>query len=166
VRPRRRPTRREKDARRQQRPKRRPVRIRTGCAPFAFTQTYGAWGPALAYGETVTVAYEASRCTRRSGTAAELTLKGSAAVYRGGVAEGKPIEVRPFSATGMWDRPTNPSGWPPEWWACDVKNARYTWVIDGIYSFRVVARWGVWTLSVDTQGAEQRAVHWSYNGCG
>lgn len=124
------------------------------------------WGPAMAYGEPVTVAYEASRCVRPVGAAVEVSLQGAATIYRGILAEGTPIDSRPFTVTGIWNRPTNPEGWPPAWWECDVKHARYTWDIAGIYTFDVSARWGVWSLRISTQGVQPDAMHWAYNACG
>jgi hypothetical protein len=127
------------------------------------------WGPALAYGEPVTVAYAGDRCTRASGSVARVTVEGSAMVYRGTVAEGEPLDRRPFRLSGEWDRPSNEVGWPLAWWGCGVKNARYVWEIPGVYTFDVGARWGLWTLSVSTQPVaplgEARTVHWAYNGC-
>ncbi len=157
--------RRQKGRRNQDRRKGRPVRIKPGCAPFSFTQTYITWGPGLAYDEPVTVVYEASRCVKQAGTAVELSVQGTATVYQGILVEGAPIDSRPFSVTGIWDRPTNPEGWPPPWWECGVKQASYTWDLAGMYTFRVVARWGVWTLNISTQGTRPDTMHWAYNGC-
>ena len=157
--------------RRQRKPRRRarwkaePIRAKRGCQPFTYTQTYLTWGPALAYGEPVTVAYDASQCTTPSGTAVELSMQGTANVYRGTVAEGTPIDTRPFTVIGLWDRPKDPSGWPLPWWSCGVKLARYTWDIGGVYRFAVSARWGVWTLEVASQGAAPRTVRWTHNAC-
>ncbi len=143
----------------------RGAEAKAACQPFTYTQTYITWGPALAYGEPVTVAYRASRCTKPTGTALELTMQGTAKVYQGILAEGTPIDTRGFSVMGLWDRPEDPAGWPPSWWSCDVKLARYTWEIDGMYRFAVTARWGVWSLEVSNQGASARTVRWTHNGC-
>jgi hypothetical protein len=152
--------------RRHERPKKdRRVQIKAGCAPFGFTQTYVAWGPALAYGRPVTVAYEGSRCTMPAGAGAEVSVRGTATVFQGILAEGLPIDARPFTVSGTWNRPTNPAGWPPDWWQCGVKHARYTWDIAGMYTFEVEARWGVWDLQISTQGLQPTLVHWAYNGC-
>jgi hypothetical protein len=171
--PRRRPSRkRRREQRRtseQRRDRRREVRVRPRCEPFSHTQTYLTWGPAVAYGEPVTVVYAAERCTRPRGTSVEVSSEGSATVYRGSAVAGEPIDRRPFILTGTWDRPTNAAGWPLAWWGCGVKQARYRWEIPGVYLFDVGARWGVWSLTVSTlprapQG-EARDFHWSYNGC-
>lgn len=143
-----------------------PVRAKQGCQPFSHTQTYVTWGPALAYQEPVTVVYGASQCTKPSGSAVELSMQGTAKVYRGTVAQGTPIDTRPFTVIGLWDRPENPSGWPPTWWSCDVKLARYSWEIGGVYTFAVSARWGVWSLEVTSGGPAARTVRWTHNACG
>jgi hypothetical protein len=139
------------------------------CAPFSHTQTYLTWGPALAYDEPVTVVYSAKRCTKPTGTMVEVTAQGSATVYQGTLAQGEPIDQRPFLLTGSWDHPSNKAGWPLSWWGCGVKRAQYLWEIPGVYSFDVGARWGLWSLTVSTQPvvplAEARTVHWSYNAC-
>jgi hypothetical protein len=149
--------------------KRRETRIDRGCSTFTHTQTYLTWGPALAYSEPVTVAYQGDRCTRGKAVRAEVTVNGTATVYQGALVEGEPIDVRPFRLSGAWERPSNEVGWPLAWWGCGVKNAAYRWEIPGVYVFDVVARWGVWTLTVSTQPVtpwgESRTVHWSYNGC-
>ena len=142
-----------------------PLRAKRGCQPFGHMQTYMTWGPAVAYGEPVTVVYEATQCTKPSGTAAELSMQGTATMYRGTQAEGSPIDTRPFTVTGLWDRPKNPAGWPPTWWACDVKLARYSWDIAGVYTFEVTARWGVWSLEIATLGAAPSTFHWTHNAC-
>lgn len=139
--------------------------LRATCAPFTFNQTYPGWGPALTYGRVVTVAYEASRCSKPHGTAMNLSVDGTATVYDGTSAAGTPLDVRGFTVSGTWDKPSNAIGWPPNWWECGVKAARYSWQIPGVYSFNVSARWGVWTLSVETQGPVPTRIHWSYNGC-
>ncbi|MGH2678759.1 MAG: hypothetical protein ACRDHB_10430 [Actinomycetota bacterium] len=148
---------------------RRPQRAKRQCAPFSHTQTYLTWGPALAYDEPVTVVYSAKRCTKPTGTMVEVTTQGSATVYQGILAQGEPIDMRPFRLTGRWDHPSNKAGWPLSWWGCGVKYARYLWEIPGVYSFDVGARWGLWSLTVSTQPvkplAEARTVHWSYNAC-
>jgi hypothetical protein len=113
----------------------------------------------------VTVVYEASHCTKPVGTTVELSMQGTAKVYRETLVGGTPIDTRPFTVTGLWDRPKDASGWPPTWWACDVKLARYTWDIAGVYTFAVSARWGVWSLDVTSQGKTARTVHWTHNAC-
>jgi hypothetical protein len=113
----------------------------------------------------VTVVYDASQCTKPSGTAVELTMLGTARVYQGTTAEGTHIDTRPFTVTGLWDRPKDPGGWPPTWWSCGVKLARYSWEIGGIYTFAVSARWGVWNLEVTSHGAAARTVRWTHNAC-
>lgn len=140
-------------------------RAKAGCRPFSHTQTYMTWGPALAYDEPVTVVYEASHCSKPAGRSVELSMQGTATVYRGNLVEGTPIQTRPFTVTGMWDRPDDPSGWPPTWWACEVKQARYTWEIAGVYTFDVGARWGVWNLEVTSLGTTARTVRWTHNAC-
>ena len=164
-------TRRRRKLRRQRKLSRRArwtaesLRGRQRCGPFGHTQTYSTWGPALAYDESVTVVYEASHCTKPSGTAVELTIQGTAKVYRGALAQGTPIDTRPFTAAGLWDRPENPSGWPPPWWSCKVKLARYTWVIADVYTFAVSARWGVWSLEVTSRGVTDDTFRWTHNAC-
>lgn len=159
------PDRHRKKHRRSFRQQRRRNHLRATCAPFTFNQSYSAWGPAVTYGRTVTVAYEASRCSKPNGTALDLSVDGTATVYDGTTATGTPLDVRGFTVSGTWDKPSNAIGWPPNWWQCGVKSARYTWQIPGVYSFNVSARWGVWTLSVETQGPVPTSIHWSYNGC-
>ncbi|MGH2737595.1 MAG: hypothetical protein ACRDHH_02175 [Actinomycetota bacterium] len=135
------------------------------CQPFSHTQTYISWGPALAYEEPVTVVYEASHCTKPVGTAVEISMQGTAKVYQGALVEGTPIDSRPFTVTGMWDRPEDPSGWPPTWWTCEVKQARYNWDIAGVYTVAVSARWGVWSLEVTSLSTAPRTFRWTYNAC-
>jgi hypothetical protein len=142
-----------------------PLKAKQGCRPFAHTQTYITWGPALAYGEPVTVVYDASHCTKSSGTAVEVSMQGTARVYQGVLVQGSPIDTRPFTVTGLWERPKVAAGWPLDWWSCDVKHARYSWEIGGVYTFAVTARWGVWSLDVTSKGAASRTVRWTYNAC-
>jgi hypothetical protein len=142
-----------------------PLRAKAGCQPFSHTQTYSTWGPALAYDEPVTIVYEASHCTKPAGSAVDVSMQGTATVYPGILAQGTPIESRPFTVTGLWDRPGNLAGWPPSWWSCEVKLARYTWDIAGVYTFEVTARWGVWSLDVTSMGTAARTVHWTHNAC-
>jgi hypothetical protein len=162
--------RRERGERRRANQKAQRDRARRRCAPFGHTQTYLTWGPALAYDEPVTIVYSAERCTKPKGTMVEVTTEGSATVYQGILAQGEPIDRRPFRLTGSWDHPSNEAGWPLSWWGCGVKHARYLWQIPGVYMFDVGARWGVWSLTVATQPveplAQARTVHWSYNACG
>ncbi|MGH2657040.1 MAG: hypothetical protein ACRDIZ_10160 [Actinomycetota bacterium] len=113
----------------------------------------------------MTVVYEASHCTKPVGTTVEISMQGTAKVYQGSVVEGTPIDSRPFTVTGMWDRPEDPSGWPPKWWTCEVKQARYNWDIAGVYTFAVSARWGVWSLEVTSLGTAARTFRWTYNAC-
>jgi hypothetical protein len=160
------PGRQRKKPRRSFRQQRQKNHLRATCAPFTFNQTYPAWGPAVTYGRMVTVAYEASRCSKPNGTALDLSVGGTASVYEGSTATGTPLDVRGFTVSGSWDRPSNAIGWPPKWWECGVKSARYNWQIPGVYSFNVSARWGVWTLSVETQGPAPTSINWSYDGCG
>jgi hypothetical protein len=123
----------------------------------------------VAYSEPVTVVYEGERCTRGSGAAARVTVNGRAFVYQGILAQGDPIDRRPFSLSGQWEQPSNAVGWPPRWWGCGVKRAGFRWEIAGAYTFEVGARWGVWTLRVATQPAansgQATTFHWTYNGC-
>jgi hypothetical protein len=166
---RRRERRRERHRMRERRRVKGRERIDRGCSAFTHTQTYLTWGPALAYSEPVTVAYQGDRCTRGKAARAEVTVEGTATVYQGALVEGEPIDVRPFRLSGAWERPSNEVGWPLAWWGCGVKNAAYRWEIPGVYVFDVMARWGLWTLTVSTQPVtpwgESRTVHWSYNGC-
>lgn len=157
--------RRQRKQRRHARREPAPLRAKAGCQPFSHTQTYITWGPALAYEEPVTVVYQASQCTKPAGTTVELSMQGTAKVYQGILAQGNPIDSRPFTVTGLWDRPENPTGWPPSWWTCGVKLARYTWDIAGVYTFAVTARWGVWSLEVTSKGTAARTVHWTHNAC-
>ena len=135
-----------------------------GCSPFELTQTYTDWGPADHYGRTVTVHYEAPRCTVLEGATAHLELRGTAAVHPGRTTLREPIEVRPFRTDGTWTDPANPEGWPPSWWSCDVTAADYTWEIPGVYSFVVSARQGTWSLEVTT--GDGPSLSWQHDGCG
>jgi hypothetical protein len=168
-RPKPRSERRRRERKERRRTDRKAQRDKRQCAPFSHTQTYLTWGPALAYDQPVTVVYSAQRCTKRQGSLVNVTTQGSATVYQGILAQGQPIDRRPFRLTGSWDHPSNASGWPLSWWGCGVKHARYLWEIPGVYSFDVGARWGLWSLTVSTQPvqppAEPRTVHWSYNAC-
>ena len=144
---------------------------RRQCAPFSHTQVYTSWGPALSYGEAVTVVYSAERCTKPDGTTVVVTSEGTASVYQGtgGLGLGEQIDRRPFRLTGRWDRPTNEAGWPLAWWGCGVKLAEYRWEIPGVYVFDVRARWGAWSLDVSSLAigpqSQPRDFHWSYSAC-
>jgi len=155
--------------RERRRERRREPRIDRGCAAFSHTQTYMTWGPAVAYSEPVTVAYQGQRCTRGSGAAARVTVNGRALVYQGVLAQGDTIDRRRFTLFGQWEQPSNATGWPPKWWGCGVKRAGFRWEISGVYTFDVQARWGAWTLLVATQPAapsgRATTFHWTYNGC-
>lgn len=141
------------------------VQLVASCAPLGHTQTYAGWGPAVAYGTQVTVVYEASRCSTPAGDALNVAADGTATVFAGSSATGAPLDVQPFTVTGMWKRPGNAEAWPPSWWDCSVGSASYSWEIPGVYSFRVSARDGAWTLDVNSQGVGSQSVHWTYNGC-
>jgi hypothetical protein len=133
-----------------------------GCGEFSLTQTYGKWGPARYYGRPVTVVYEATRCSRERRGVVLLTIEGVAVVYKGGSADGAPLDERPFFVSGRWKGASNAEGWPPDWWQCDVESAEYSWRISGVYSFSVAARDGEWSLDVSMDG---KTVQWTYDGC-
>jgi len=133
-----------------------------GCGPFSLTQTYTNWGPARHYGQAVTVVYDATGCSRHRGDTVHLTVQGAAVVYEGTGADGPSLDRRPFYVSGRWVGASNPQGWPPDWWECDVRAAEYTWRIAGVYSFAVAARDGRWSLDVAESG---RNVHWAYDAC-
>lgn len=132
------------------------------CSAFARVQTYPGWGPALHYGEQVTVAFSASECSGEvADGAATYSLSGTATVYAGGEASGKPIAVEPFVSQGSFTDPDG-SGWPPDWWSCDVEDATISWSIPGVYDFDAHASGGSWSLDVAAGG---QSVHWAYSGC-
>jgi hypothetical protein len=135
------------------------------CAPFSYTQTYAAWGPAVAYGGPVTVVYQADRCSTPDGPALDIAAEGTASVYEGLSADGTLLETRPFVMTGTWKDPKNAEAWPPPWWSCSVPFASYSWEIPGLYTFRVTAHSGVWSLDVISEGVGSQAVTWSHDGC-
>lgn len=139
--------------------------LTASCAPFSHVQTYLAWGPAVAYGEPVTVVYDAGRCSTPDGSALDLAVEGTAKVFQGESAVGILLDTRPFLVTGTWRRPTNAEAWPPAWWACGVPYASYMWEIPGVYSFHVSARDGLWSLDVTSQGVGSQAVSWTHDGC-
>jgi hypothetical protein len=133
-----------------------------GCGDFSLIQTYRNWGPADAYGRTVTVSYQATLCSRLRPHAVDLSIEGVATVYRGTSAGGNPIDEQQFIVTGTWANPSNQEGWPPDWWQCDVRSAEYSWQIVGVYTFAVSADRGVWSLDVE---AGEESVHWTYDAC-
>jgi hypothetical protein len=133
-----------------------------GCGAFSLTQTYENWGPARHYGVPVTVAYDATRCSRDRGDVVVLTIEGVAVVHRGNSTEGAVLDERPFYVSGRLAGTSNAEGWPPDWWGCQVEAADYTWRIAGVYTFAVSAREGQWQLFVSV---DDREVHWAYDGC-
>jgi hypothetical protein len=135
------------------------------CAPFSHTQTYAGWGPAVAYGTPVTVVYEASRCSTPDGSSLDISAQGTARIISGVTIEGELLDTRPFLVTGTWRRPENADAWPLTWWTCSVPFASYTWQIPGVYSFRVSARDGLWSLDVSSQGVGSQDVSWTHDGC-
>ncbi len=141
------------------------LELTASCAPFTHTQTYSGWGPAVSYGTTVTVLYEAGRCSTPDGSALDLSVEGTAKVFEGESSAGALLDTRPFLVTGTWRDPRNAEAWPPSWWGCAVPYARYTWEIPGLYTFQVSARDGVWDLDVTSQGAGTQSVSWTHDGC-
>jgi len=139
--------------------------LTASCAPFDHTQTYAGWGPAAAYGETVTVVYEAGRCSTPDGSALDVSVEGTAKVFQGETQSGALLDTRPFLVTGTWRRPKNAEAWPPNWWGCDVTYANYTWQIPGVYTFQVSARNGLWSLDVISEGVGSQSVSWTHDGC-
>jgi len=139
--------------------------LTASCAPFGHTQTYAGWGPAAAYGETVTVVYEAGRCSTPDGSALDVSVEGTAKVFQGETQSGALLDTRPFLVTGTWRQPKNAEAWPPSWWGCAVPYASYTWEIPGVYTFQVSARNGLWSLDVSSQGVGSQAVSWTHDGC-
>lgn len=133
------------------------------CSAFARTQTYRGWGPALHYGETVTVSYSASEC---SGGLVDdrftYSLSGTATVYAGTEVGGTPLDVSEFVSEGSFRDPDG-SGWPPSWWSCDVRSAAIGWTMPGVYSFVAGATNGAWTLEVTVPGAD--TVRWTHSAC-
>jgi hypothetical protein len=134
----------------------------SGCGQFSLTQTYEWWGPARHYGVPVTVVYDATRCSRDRGDVVVLSIEGVAVVHRGTSTDGAVLDQRPFYVSGRLAGTSNPEGWPPDWWGCQVRAAEYTWRIAGVYTFAVSARDGQWQLVV-SEG--DREVHWAYDGC-
>jgi hypothetical protein len=145
------------------RPVARGLTLTASCSPFGHTQTYLGWGPAAAYGETVTVVYEADRCSTPDGSALDVAVEGTAKVFQ--AESGALLDTRPFLVAGTWRQPSNDEAWPPSWWTCSVAYANYTWQIPGIYTFHVSARDGRWALDVNTDGPTPRAVTWAYDAC-
>jgi hypothetical protein len=143
----------------------RGLTLTASCAPFGHTQTYVGWGPAAAYGETVTVVYEAGRCSTPDGSALDVSVEGTAKVFQGETQSGALLDTRPFLVAGTWREPANAEAWPPPWWSCSIAYANYTWQVPGIYTFQVSAREGTWVLDVATQGSTPRTVTWSYDAC-
>ncbi|MGH2709587.1 MAG: hypothetical protein ACRDH9_00070 [Actinomycetota bacterium] len=139
--------------------------LRANCAPFGYTQTYGSWGPAVAYGGPVTVVYEAERCSTPDGRSLDLAAEGTAKVFQGASEAGALLDTRPFLFTGTWKQPKNAAAWPLAWWDCSVPYASYKWEIPGLYTFEVTAQAGVWSLDVNSQGVGTQAVSWTHNGC-
>ena len=135
------------------------------CAPFSHTQTYAGWGPAVSYGMTVTVLYEAGRCSTPDGSALDVSLEGTAKIFEGDTSAGALLDTRPFLVTGTWREPANAEAWPPAWWGCGVPYANYTWEIPGLYTFQVSARDGMWSLDVSSQGVGTQTVSWTHDGC-
>lgn len=135
------------------------------CTPFVHTQTYPNWGPAVAYGGPVTVAYEADRCSTPDGSALDVSAEGTAMIYDGLTTDGTLLDTRSFSVTGTWQEPQNAEAWPPTWWTCSVPYASYTWEIPGVYTFRVSAQDGVWSLDVSSSGVGTQDVSWTHDGC-
>lgn len=141
------------------------VELQGSCSPLGHTQSYEGWGPAVAYGKPVTVVYQAARCSTPDGSALDLSAEGTAQIFDGPSAAGALLDTRPFLVTGTWRKPKNAEAWPPTWWACDVPFASYTWQIPGVYSFRVSARDGVWSLDVSSDGAGSHSFSWTHDGC-
>lgn len=141
------------------------LQLQASCAPLAHTQTYSSWGPAVSYGRTVTVVYEASRCSTPDGSALDVAAEGTAAIHDGADASGALLDTRPFLVSGTWREPRNAAAWPPTWWDCSVPYARYTWQIPGVYTFQVSARDGVWSLDVSSEGVGSHDVSWTHDGC-
>ncbi|HEX2031118.1 MAG TPA: hypothetical protein VHL78_06935, partial [Actinomycetota bacterium] len=108
-----------------------------GCRPFSHLQAYRGWGPARFYGRTVTVSYAGTGCSTASGAAVELTLDGTATVFRGADPSGPAIDSRPFSVSGSWRTTSFSTDWTPGWWGCEVAAAEYRWQIAGVYTFAV-----------------------------
>jgi hypothetical protein len=135
------------------------------CDEFRHVQTYRNWGPARHFDQMVTVDYRAARCAAPAGTAVDLAMDGTATIHEGDSASGRVLGTRPFTVLGTWEQPTNPMGWPPDWWQCGVPFAEYRWEIIGVYSFEVSAADGSWTLVVDVADTPAGDVHWSFDAC-
>jgi hypothetical protein len=129
------------------------------CDGISRVQTYRGWGPALHYGETVTVAFSDGDCSAQlGGDTFSISLDGSATLFAAQSAAGEPLEVRSFVAEGSWSDP-NGAGWPPPWWSC-VDQASLRWEIPGVYTFLVSASGGTWTLNVSPGN-----VRWTHAAC-
>jgi hypothetical protein len=135
----------------------------SGCGPFAMTQTYRDWGPARFYDRTVTVEYDATRCSLPGEDVTRVSIEGTATMYPGSSADGRPLDERAFLVQGTWRHASNREGWPLTWWECDVESLAYTWSIAGVYTFDVSAHDGVWSLLVEDSRAP---VSWTYDACG
>ncbi|HZD16823.1 MAG TPA: hypothetical protein VE669_01650 [Actinomycetota bacterium] len=136
---------------------------RFDCSSFARVQTYRGWGPALHYGRTVTVSFTAAECRGGFVTGGfTYALTGTATVYAGAEMGGDPLEVRDFVSDGSFADPRG-TGWPPDWWSCDVDEATINWRIPGVYSFVAGASHGSWNLDVTVPGSD--TVHWHYSAC-
>ncbi len=136
------------------------------CHEFRHVQTYRNWGPARHFDQMVTVDYRATRCTAPAETAIDLGMDGTATIHVGDSTSGRVLGTRPFTVLGTWEQPTNPLGWPPDWWQCGVSFAQYRWEILGVYSFEVSATDGSWSLVVDVAATPAGDVQWSYDACG
>jgi len=117
-------------------------------APFTWVQTYTGWGPALYYGEQVTVNYTGTNRWKFKDGRFNLMIEGTSEIYRGDSILGELIEVRPFHNTEVWCEPENTWGWPVSWWSCGVEQLRYRWIIPGVYSYEVTAKDGFWTYEI------------------
>lgn len=135
------------------------------CAPFTHVQTYRGWGPARSYDRDVTVVYAASRCSGVEDGQVVLEMSGTATVFPAGRTSGPTVDVRGFEVSGTWAGVSNPSGWPPAWWRCDVARGTLAWDIPGVYSFTVSVRSGTWTVDVTADGARPQSVHWVHDAC-
>jgi len=136
------------------------------CDQFRHVQTYRNWGPARHFDRIVTVDYQATRCAAPAESAIDLTMGGTATIHEGDSTSGRVLGTRPFTVLGTWEQPTNPLGWPPDWWQCGVPFAQYRWEILGVYSFEVSATDGSWTLVVDVAATPAGDVHWTFDACG
>jgi hypothetical protein len=134
-------------------------------AEFYWLQTYNGWGPALYYGETVTVVHEGTNRWHFKDGRFQLKIHGTATVYAGGSATGSPIDVRPFENEEMWYEPDNTWGWPVSWWSCGVKRLYYRWSIPGVYDYVVTAKDGYWTLDITVHTSPPTRSHSGWDAC-